>query len=542
MFRIVNYFIFLFLFSVSHYNLQAQTTDAELFRESCTSITAGCKATEDGSVITAHTCDAYYRTWLEMVPSMNFAKDTLHPVYWGTLHTQSAWSRDKLELKGEISEVKHTFAYLNTAYPCLNEKQLAIGETTITGRKELQNSKGMFLVEELERIVLQRCTNAREAIKLIGELVKKYGYGDSGECLTIADKNEVWQLEIFGEGTENTGSVWAAQRIPDNHVGISANICRISEINTEKPDYFMASDNVKEVARKLGFWDGNEPFKFWKAYGAVAKPFSFREYFVFNTLAPGLGLKYESSELPFSVKPDKKVSVRQILELYRTTYDGSDWELIKNLKVERKTKDKDGKDITDSIYSPAAHPWMSAEKRTLLNSLKKDVAVFNRPISVQYCAYSWVAQLREKLPDEIGGRLFFSFDVPGLSPRFPIYCGNLKFPESFKICGQDHFSRQSALWAFRQTNRLAMVNWQIGKEKVVPEVLKAENQLFTELDFIESEASDLLKKDKVRWGNGEKSQLCNEYLTDYTNRVARSYMDKWWEMGEELWVALRWKF
>jgi dipeptidase len=531
-----------FLFSIQTLTVSSQSPEDEMYRESCTSIMAGCKATDDGSVITAHTCDAYYRTWLRFVPAQKFERDTTHKVYWGTMHTHTAWSMDKVELKGEIPEAKSTFAYLNTAYPCINEKQLAIGETTISGRKELINTKGLFLIEELQRVALQRCTTARDAIRLIGDLIKEYGYADVGECITIADKKEVWQLEIFGEGPDKTGGVWAAQRIPDDHLGISANISRISEIQTNQPDYFMYSENVFEVAKKMGFWDGEKPFKFWEAYGGVTKPFNIREFFVFNTLAPGLNLKYDSAELPFSVKPEKPVNIRQILELYRTTYDGTEWELIKDLKVASKTKDKDGKEVIDTIVSPAAHPWLAIEKRDLLNSLKKDATVFYRPVSVQFCAYSWVAQLRADLPDEIGGRLFFSFDVPRLSPRFPIYCGNLGFPASFDFCGQDHFSRESALWAFRQTSRLAMVNWKIGKETVEPEVLKEEEKLFGEIDFIENQAAELLKTDKENAANGKETQLAQQYLTSYTNTYARSVIDKWWELGDELWVKMRWKF
>lgn len=520
----------------------AQSPDDEDYKESCTSIMAGRKATEDGSVITAHTCDANYRTWLGFVPAQNFARDTTHKVFWGTLHTQTAWSQDRLVLKGEIPESRSTFAYLNTAYPCINEKQLAIGETTISGRKELFNSKGLFLIEELERLALQRCTTARQAISLIGKMIREYGYGDSGECITLADKQEVWQLEIFGEGPSKIGGVWAAQRIPDDHVGISANISRIATLDLKNNDFFMASENVFEVARNMGFWDGQKPFKFWEAYGGTQKPFGIREYFVFNSLAPGLGLKFDSPELPFSIKPEKKVTIQQVLEFYRTTYDGSEWEMIKNLKVASKRIGSDGKEIVDTIISPAAHPWMALEKRDLINSLKKDALVYYRPISVQFCAYSWVAQLRADLPDEIGGRLFFSFDVPRLSPRFPIYCGNLSLPESFNYCGLDHFGREIALWAFRRTNRLAMVNWQIGKETLDQEVVHAEKRVFDEIEFVEKRAAELLDQDRKNLRIGKKTQLCKEYLTDYSNGLARSYMDRWWELGDALWVKMRWKF
>ena len=519
----------------------AQETDEDLYNESCTSIMLGKNATDDGSVITAHTCDAYYRTWLNFVPAQKHETDTTQKIFWGTLHTSSVWSRNNLELKGEIPQAKETFAYLNTAYPCLNEKQLAIGETTIGGRRELRNKNGLFLIEELERVALQRCTNARQAIELIGGLIKEYGYADNGECITIADKNEVWQLEIFGEGPDKIGGVWAAQRIPDDHVGISANIPRIAKIDLKNSDYFMASENVYDVAEEMGFWDGKKPFKFWKAYSG-SKPFSIREYFVLSTLAPSLNLKYDSEELPFSVKVDKKVNVRQVLELYRTTYDGTEHEMIRKLKIAKKSRDKDGNVTIDSIISPAAHPWMSRDKRQLLNTLQKDVVVRDRPISVQYCAYSWVAQLRSDLPDEIGGRIWFSFDVPRLSARIPIYCGNLELPKSFDVCAQDHFNRDAADWAFRRANRLAMVNWGIGKDVIEPVVAEYEERVFNEINFVEQHAAELLKQDNKNAENGEETQLCKTYLTNYTNSVARSSINKWWELGDELWVKMRWKF
>ncbi len=520
----------------------AQEIEEDLYNESCTSIMLGKDATDDGSVITAHTCDAYYRTWLDFVPAQKYERDTTQKIYWGTMHTSSAWSKNGMELKGEIPQAKETYAYLNTAYPCLNEKQLAIGETTIGGRRELRSKNGLFLIEELERIALQRCTNARQAITLIGDLIKEYGYADAGECITIADTKEVWQLEIFGEGKDKIGGVWAAQRIPDDHVGVSANLSRIAEMDLNNTNYFMASENVYDVAKKLGFWDGEKTFKYWEVYSG-SKPFTIREYFVFNTLAPSLNLKFDSDELPFSVKVEEKVNVRQVLELYRATYDGTEYEMIRNLKVAHKKRGKNRKVISvDTIVSPAAHPWMSTDKRNLLNSLEKDAVVRQRPISVQYCAYSWIAQLRDDLPDEIGGRIWFSFDVPRLSARIPIYCGNLSLPKSFDVCGQDHFSSESAVWAFRRANRLAMVNWGTAKDIIEPAVAKYEDKAFGEIDFIEEQAVALLKQDKENAENGEETQLCREYLTDYTNSFARSTINRWWELGDELWVKMRWKF
>ncbi|HCC70713.1 MAG TPA: peptidase [Bacteroidales bacterium] len=523
-------FVFIILILFTGVSI-AQDND-NLYSESCTSIMAGRDASVDGSVMTSHTCDAYYRTWLEFVPSKEYEPGTMHPVRWGTMHTSSRWSEENIEIKGEIPEAEKTYAYLNTAYPCLNEKQLAIGESTFGGRRELRNDNGLFKIEELERIALQRCTTARDAIELIGKLVKEYGYGDSGESITIADKNEVWHLEIMGGGPDKVGSVWAAQRIPDDHVGISANICRIAEIDLKNEDYFMASDNVYELAKKMGFWDGRETFKFYKAYSG-RKPFSSREYFVLSSLAPSLGLDYEDEELPFSVKPEKKVSVRDIMEFYRTTYDGTEMEMIRNLIAPVTRRDEKGNRYTDTIISPVAHPWMSGDMRNLLNSLKEGAVERHRPIAVQYCAYSFIVQLRDWLPDEIGGRIWFGLDVPRLSPRIPIYAGNMSLPESFYVCGQDHFSTESAMWAFRRANRLAMVNWGQGKEVIEPVVMEFENKAFDEADYIEKKALKLYEEDPM---------MARQFLTRYSNDFARAAVDRWWDLGDELWVKFRWSF
>ncbi|MBR1882991.1 MAG: C69 family dipeptidase, partial [Muribaculaceae bacterium] len=273
----------------------------------------GKKASADGSIITSHTCDSWYRTWMTMVPARDYDRDTVTAIYDGRMHTQSPLDSTKMHRRGVIPQAKHTYRFLDTAYPCLNEKQLAMGETTISGRDTLRNKKGLFLIEELQRIALERCSTARQAITLMGELVKQYGYGDSGEALTIADKNEVWLFEIFGEGPKKAGAVWAAVRIPDDHIAVSANISRISTINLSDPYHYMASSNVFDVARKLNLWDGKEPFCFWKAYSGAnylkeVKNYSVRELFIMDALAPSLHLTDTICNLPVSVRPDEKVT------------------------------------------------------------------------------------------------------------------------------------------------------------------------------------------------------------------------------------------
>jgi dipeptidase len=525
------------LFSVSARAPQTPAQGVSEAPESCTSIQVGRLASADGSVMTCHTCDGNYRTWLNIVPHQKHPQGSTNKIYWGTLHTETPQdTRGKIQ-KGEIPQVEETYAYLNTAYPCLNEKQLAIGETTIGGKRELENDEGLFLIEELERIALERCSTARDAIRLIGQLVKQYGYGDSGECITIADKREVWHFEIFGAGPAQIGAVWAAVRIPDDQVGVSANRPRISTLDLKDADHYMASENVYSVAQEMGFWDPKkgEPFKFWKAYSSM-KPFSDREYYIFNKLAPSLHLSMDAEELPFTIKPEKKLSVRDVMRMYRETYEGTDFDMTRNLLVpkprprgEQAAKADESKQET--ITSPLANNWMSRELITLLNTLKPGTVETRRTIAISACAYSQIIQVRDWLPDEIGGVAWFSFDNPAQSPRFPIFAGTLSLPKSFENCAQQRFRTDSAAWAFRQANRLATVRWGATRKYIEDGIMEFEDRAFLELPDIEKRFIQLRQSE-----DSDASTKCREYLTQYTNDFARAAMGKWTELAETFWA------
>jgi dipeptidase len=530
------------LISTITLNLRSQCDDKE-FYGSCTSIMVGKKASADGSVITSHTCDGRYRTWMNIVPAQKHKKGTVTKIMKGTLFTESmdeitrlqlAENTDvtipadfevHLEIKGEIPEAEETFAFLYTAYPCMNEKNLAIGETTIEGRKELENEQGMFYIEELQRIVLQRCTTARQAIQLMGQIVKQYGYADTGECLTIADKNEVWHFEIFGEGKDNIGGVWAAQRIPDAHVGISANIPRIAEINPNDKNNFMASDNVFEVAKKLNLWDGKSTFKFWKAY-SDKKPFSIREWFVLNSVAPSLKLSLQDEELPFSVKPEKPVSVRDVLKFFRSTYEDTEYDMTKNLLVKRKKPDSEETELVKSDY---ANPWLSSQMIASINAIKDSIVVRVRNIAVPQCSYAHVIQIRNNQPDEIACVAYFANDNPAQSPRFPVYANILQTPKQFHLSGHKRFIEDAAAWIYRQANKLATIRWQESRKKLEKMRDDFEDKMFDEQNKIDKEAIKILKE--------QGKQAFQEYLTEYIKSFSSQTFDAWNSLRNELWYT-----
>ncbi len=494
--------------------------------DSCTSIMIGKAASADGSVMTAHTCDANYRTWIDFVPAKVHKNGDMADIFKGSMHNFFSGDKRVIEKMGTIPQVEKTYRYLHTAYPVMNEYQLGMGETTFGGRKELVSEKGMFYVEELQRIALERCKTAREAIDLIGELIKKYGYCDGGECITIIDPQEVWHMEILGPGKGELGGVWAAVRIPDDHVGVSANISRIGEIDLKQPDFYRASANVYSLAKKNKWWDPKTgPFKFWKAYGESysGKPFSVREYWVFNTLAPSLKLDFNAEELPFSVKAEKKVTVEDMIELYKASYIGSDFDWTRKMLVKQKNRDT-GEE--KEIVSPMVNPWVSRQMHTLLNTLKPDSVVYHRPIAVQYCAYHTIVQARGWLPNEIGGRIWFGLDNPAMTVKAPLYMGINSVLPSYTICGQEYFRHDSATWAFRRVAKLAMIRWDLCKAPVEAVMKEFEAKALRELPYLEKDYLEMAAKDKA---------AANAMLTEYVHQFCDALVNRYWDLGDRLW-------
>jgi dipeptidase len=345
--------------------------------------------------------------------------------------------------------------------------------------------------------------------------------------LTIADPNEVWHFEVFGEGKDKIGGVWAAVRIPDDHVGVSANIPRISTLNLKDKDHYMASENVFEVAKKLGLWDGKEPFKFWKAYGNK-KAFSVREFFILDQLAPSLNLDYEAEELPFSVKPEKQLSATDVMAFLRQTYEGTKWDVTKNLKVTVKER---GSEKVDTIISPKANPWMRPDEIKMLKGIKDDAVTQVRNIAVPQCAYSTVIQLRSWLPDAIGGIVWFSLDNPGQSPRVPVFCGVKDFPALFDICGNHRYRDDAALWHYREANKLAATKWGTYRTVMEKNIKYFEEKGQRELPFVEATYKQILEE------KGEDA--AREFLTGYTSDFFGATIVRWDEMTRDYWIQSR---
>jgi len=499
--------------------------------DGCTTITVGRDASAGGWVTTSHTCDSHRtRSWLDIAPARDHAPGSTVVLHKRADDDSVAMPRYDHVPVGEIPQVDRTHGFINTAYPCMNDQQLAIGESTFGGRSSLHSERGLIDCQRLVQLMLERCTTAREAIRLSGELTAEHGYIDEGECLTIADTEEVWHLEIVGPGRGNIGSIWAAQRVPDGHVSVNANASRIRRVDLENPEFFMASENVFTVAQDSGWWNPESgPFEFCYAYDPEGRD-SFaarrREWRVLDLLAPSLGLKANAENHPFSVAPDTLVTLDILVSIFQDYYEGTDYNFIKNITV----TDDSGR----TVLSPLANPFMPYDMNKVFRINGGWGWLGERTIARWYTMYATITQSRADLPDEIGGVVWLAFDNVATSIYVPLYCSITDVPDSFKTPGRiSGFSRDSAWWAFNRTGTLAAQRWGDMRHDVAAVWGPWQKELFDNQAGIERRALELYRDDPDR---------ARAFLTEYAMEWGNKVVEKCWEIGDFLWTKYDEKF
>jgi Dipeptidase len=473
----------------------------------CTSVTVGAQASVDGSVMTSQTADAGPEDYhVKMVAAADHkAGETRTVIYDAGLRAAEDPAYEEPVVKGEIPQVAHTYGYIYALYGTQNDHQLSIGETTIWNgeRPELHDPEGWFNIIELSRLALERCTTAREAVKLMGATAEKYGYCDGGECLTVADTKEVWFFECYGATPTAKTAVWAAERIPDGEVGVSANRARIGAIDLSKPDYFMASSNVMSLAKEQGWWDGKSTFSFRDAYCPDSGNYysSRREWRALSLLAPSLNLDPWARQYPFSVKPDKKVSVEDITNIFRDHYEGTPFDLTKGLAA-------------GAFGTPDRYATQYTVKGT-----------WERALSIYRCAYSYVAQARSWLPDEVGGVVWFGWDVPHSTCYMPLYGAAKTLPAGFDVGWGGKLDRNSAYWAFNFASNWADLRYNAMIQDIQAKYKSIESAERAVQPAVEKAAVELCAKDK-----GLAVAFLTKYQVDNGNGVVR----QWWDFADSL--------
>ncbi|MEZ5083847.1 MAG: C69 family dipeptidase [Bacteroidales bacterium] len=502
-----------------------------LSSQACTIIAVGKKASADGSNIISHT-DTGPDSRIFVVPSQRFKEGDLAPVYWGIQDADRPLTDDGIIL-GYIPQVEKTYKYFQSAYSHVNEFQLGIGESTTAQRNELictrENGGQIMTIEQAQIFALQRYKTAREAVQFIGDIMIKYGFlpssGDGSETLVIADTKEIWVFEVFGVGpgwapeSGKPGAIWAAQRLPEDQATMIPNWSIIKQIDEKDKENFIVSKNYKQEAIDRGWYDPKSgmPFIWQDAYTPLPVEYATGRFWLFHqTFAPNLkewpdrsidGNLYKGiqpyfqivepvSIYPFSIVPENKISVQDIIAFQRSTFEGTIYDMTADpLWL---VPDNNG----GFEKSPLATPFAGSDLRKLLQ------LTYRRPVARHRGHYGMVLQLRDWLPNEIGGVYWVYLDNPYFSPYVPIYAGNLSVSETYKTYDPNKYDEKSARWAIDFVDNLANLKFQKISEDVRAVREPFEKILFDDQNRIEEEALNLYKQ------NPEKAQ---QYLTVYSN-------------------------
>ena len=511
-------------------------------QERCTVVMVGKKASTDGSVISTHTSDCGVCDWTwRYVPAADHPPGSTRKIYYfdqfATDPPRKGLRWDALAEKAaglEIPQVGHTYGYLHGMFGYMNDNQVALGESTIGCRQQMENSTTApkMDITMLTMLAMERARTAREAIQIMGDLAVKYGYGhtDSGEMLSVADPNEVWVFEIMPVGplwapdSGQPGAVWSAQRVPDDHVSVCPNESRIGEIDLKNTDDFMASPNVVSYAVQQKFYDpkSGKPFN-WKraysptdatasgSYGARARLWRF-----FDLVAPSQKFSADTPNMdfPFSIKPEKKLSMAHVMEILRDKYEGTPYFPGRGLQG-------------GPFENPNLLPY----------GFEVDGKRYNtgRPIGVNRAEYVAVTQTRDWLPNPIGGIVWIGFGAQDTHCLMPFYAGVTSIPPSFEIGDHWEFDRRSARWAFDYVDFHTQVVYSHAIKDVRQAQDRWEKGAIDRTPEIDAQALQLYKK---------SPEQARQFLTDYCNNNANLVVNAWWDLGDQLMVKYmhHWQF
>jgi dipeptidase len=468
----------------------------------CTSIVVSRGASKDGSVMITYSADAPFMPKLLYVPG---AKHTP-----GELFQVRAWEND--QLCGPIKHVAQTYSVV----ALMNEHQLSLGETTTGGRRELVNREGILDYDALMLLTLQRAKTAREAIKVIDELAREYGYKSSGETFSIADPNEAWIMELIGKGPGSKGIVWVAARVPDGMITAHANLSRITTFPLDDPENWQYAPDVIEFAIEKKFYstDSSKPFSYRDAYHpnigpAQQRSCAGRVWSIYCRSAKSKEFsdayfrgKEGAEDYPLFIKPDKQLAVADVMALMRDHYEGTPYDMTKGIDA-----------------GPFGTPYRYRELNFKVDGKS---FMWERPISTQQAGFVVVSQSRKGMPDAVGGVTWFTPDDASASCFTPLYCGITALPAPYIKGDYKKFEWDSAWWVSNLVSNLCYDRW----SRIYPDVqaaqAKREGELLKMQPVIEEAAAKLGSTDPA---------LMREFLTNYSVSTGEAVFRNWQEVA-----------
>lgn len=474
----------------------------------CTNILVSRGASSDGSAMIAYSADAG-----GFMERLYFYRGGKH----NPGETVDIYEWDTGKFLGKIKQAAETYNVVGN----MNDYQVSVGETTFGGRSELIDTNALVDYGSLMQLALQRAKTAREAIKVMTSLVAEYGYYSSGESFSVADPNEVWIMEMISKGPKERGAVWVARRVPDGYIAAHANMARIREFPLNDPDNCLYAPDVISFAEKAGYYDKKKDgaFSFVNAYcppdpGGLLFCES-RVWSIFRRAAASQNFSDDyfravkgADPYPLFVKPDAKLSVRDMIGLMRDHFEGTPFDMTKGVAA-------------GEYGNP--YRWKPLEFK--IGDDTANVYGWERPISTQQTAYSFVSQMRSDLPREIGGIMWYGVDDTYGTVYMPFYCSMSKAPRSYVVGAINDFTMESAWWIFNLVNNLSYHKYSYVIKDIQAVQKEYEDKFFAYQPALENAAKELYKQDP---------KLAASFLSDYSVAQAEGVAQRWRELWRDL--------
>ena len=471
----------------------------------CTNILVTKGASTDGSNMISYAADSHQL----------FGELYFHPAaYWAEVAMLDVTEWDTGRFLGRIPQVPYTFKTVGN----MNEHQLIIAETTYGGRG-LADTTGIMDYGSLIYITLQRARTAREAIQTIVELANTYGYCSEGESFSIADKDEVWVMDLIGKGTKmengvnvRKGIVYVARRVPDGYICAHANQARITTFPKDDPDNCLYAPDVISFAREKGYYSGDDAdFSFCDAYAplnfSAMRACEARVWSFFRTFADDMD-KYvdyamgynAANRMPLWVKPAAKISPKQVFDAMRDHFEGTPMDMTKDLG--------------------AGGHGLPYRWRPMSFEVDGKEYINERATATQQTGFWMVGQAR---PGKTG-ILWFGVDDAATSCLTPIYCNTTEVPECFAEGNGSmlEYSPTSAFWLFNRVTNFAYLRY----DMMSADIRKVVD--FWERSMLEAVAG-------VDWtveGMSPKQQ--RKHLTQFSVNTAQVMFENWTRLDKYL--------
>ena len=459
--------------------------------DACTSLIATRGASADGSSMITYAADSHTLYGeLYNQPAADHAKGAMRKIF--------DW--DSGSYRGEIPEVSHTYATIGN----MNEHGLTIAESTWGGRPELEGS-GLIDYGSLIYITLQRAKTAREAIKVMTDLVNEYGYGSEGESFSIADPEEVWVMELIGKGQKDKGAVWVARRVPEGYISGHANHARIHKFPLHDAETIYSPD-VIEFARRQGYFSGkDEDFDFSRAYAVTdagaLRGCDARVWSYFNRFAEGGVDEYlpwilegKGEPMPLWFKAGRKLSADDLKWMMRDHFEDTPLDMTKDIGA-----------------GPFDVPYRWRPMTFTVDSVEY---THERAIATQQTGFSFVSSMNADRPEAMKGILWFGVDDANTCVYVPVFNSTETVPFQLAHGNGDMYdlSWDAMFWVNNYVANQAYNRY----SQMIPDIRKVQSGLENDMNEAVAEAQANVKGMPYKEAQANLQQLTNYWTAKAT--------------------------